>query len=154
MYCTRKDVERVFGRLNVSQWADLDANEDSEEIQDRIDYNIAQAGNQVNGDLGSSPYGTPFEDPYPDVIIYLTAIQTGVLLYMGRRIVTDDSENQVSAQQGLYQTIVDKINADTFKLLNVTRKSTKPIKVVKDLVNENEDAYFDSAFGTSCYRGR
>lgn len=152
MYCTRKDIERIYGKLNVSQWADLDGTADSDVIADRIQYNITQAGSRVDGDLGSSPYGTPFEEPYPDVIVYLTALQTGVLLYMGRRIVTDESENQVSAQQGLYQQLVDKINADTFKLLNVSRKSTKPIKVVEsveDLEYENEDPFFDIPCGTS-----
>lgn len=150
MYCSRKDIERAYGKNNVGRWADLDSNKDTEEIEDRIQYQIVQAGNEVDGDLSQSPYGTPFEEPYPDVIVYLCALKAGILLYMGRRIASDDLQNQVSQQQKHYQELVNKINADRFKILNVARRSTKPIKVVPNDDEETGNGFEDYYSGQPC----
>jgi len=141
----------VYGRINISQWADLDNDQDSEVIEDRVNYFIEQAGIMIDSLLDSSAYSVPFIDPYPDQIVYLTALKAGILLYDGRRVVNDETENQVSAQEKQFQSIIGRILADTYSLLGVSRKSTKPPKVVKyEDESEAAENLFDPFREASC----
>ena len=146
MYSTRDDVELVFGKTNIERWADLDNNSDSEYIQSRIDYFGEIAAEMVDGDLSQCAYSVPFAEPYPKIIIHLAALKQGMLLYDGRRVVDDENENQISAQEKEYEMLVDKINADTFSISGLSRNSTKPPKVVQD--STNDDTY--SEYATRC----
>lgn len=149
MYSTRREVEKIYGRSNVKQWADLENDGDSEVIQERIDYFGEIAEEELNGDLGQCPYSVPFVEPYPKIIIHLCALKQGILLYDGRRVVNDETENQVSAQEKRYRDLVNKINADTFKIKELERLSTKPPKVVPAEEDENGQSDY-SAFRTIC----
>lgn len=90
-YCTRTDVELVFGRNNVLKWADLDGDEDDDFIENRITTMIALAHEQTNDALRAGGYIVPVADPVPTSLSYQVAALAGVLLYESRGAI--DSEN-------------------------------------------------------------
>jgi hypothetical protein len=82
-YCSRADVELVFGIANVSKWADLDNEENATFIANRITTMIALAHEQLEDAIRHSSYDLPF-DPIPVAVTYHTACLAGVLLYESR----------------------------------------------------------------------
>lgn len=130
MYCERRQLNLVYGKLNIDRWADLDNSQDSGEIEERVNYAITQAEAYINGRLGSSPYTFPITlEAVPTIISHITAIKAGLILYDGRRVVADETESQVSAQQQEFEDYINRILSDTLKL-PLIRLSTKPPKVV------------------------
>lgn len=92
IYCTRLQVEAVFGRRNLESWADLDNNEDPDAIAAVIDSNLDYASDEVDSDLIFGPYNIPFVAPYPLPIVRLAALVTGIMTYDGRRITSPDKD--------------------------------------------------------------
>jgi len=84
-YAARSDVEDVFGVSNVSTWADLDNDEDSDKITARITRALTWAEAYIDGRLLNGPYGIPFSSA-PTVITDATATFAGVWLYEGRGV--------------------------------------------------------------------
>lgn len=149
MYCDKAQLEKIFGRLNIDRWADLDNTENSEDITERVAYMIEQATAYVDGRLGDSPYRFPItEESVPTVISHATALRAGTMLYDGRRVTKDETENQVSAQEDEFEDIINRILSDTLRL-PLIRLSTKPIKVQSHEDTENGNSY-DSAFKAPC----
>lgn len=84
-YCTRGDIENVFGRVNVAKWADLDNNGVVEDIELRINKAILWASGEVNSRLRRFVYVLPFETA-PVEIVDIVANLAGVWLYENRGI--------------------------------------------------------------------
>ncbi len=80
-YCTRDDVEALFGAVNVREWADLDSNGDDSVIDAAVTAEANAASNYLDERLASSGYVVPFEDPVPDSVKHHAALKAGVLLY-------------------------------------------------------------------------
>jgi phage gp36-like protein len=86
-YCTRSDIEMIFGAKNVALWADLDATEDATDIDNRIQAAINVATAEVDSILSSGPFRLPIADSpttTPTLIREVTATLAGVYLYEGR----------------------------------------------------------------------
>ena len=109
---------------------------------------ILQAQAYIDGRLMRSAYAIPFADPVPSVISHCTALQTGIMLYSARRIVSDATENQVAAQEKEVENYLSRILADTL-LLPLPRKSTIPPKV-SSYEDENVGAEYDPAWTAAC----
>lgn len=88
-YCEKQDVYDMFGQVNVSKWADLDNDKDSEKIDARIDRAINWGESEVESLLRRSVYDLPItnvQDEVPAEITHITASLAGVYLYENRGI--------------------------------------------------------------------
>lgn len=83
-YCARADVERMFGAGTVLKWADLD-NDNSTDIDDRIDAACEWATHYIDGVLAESPYDVPFTT-VPTMVKEIAIALAGVQLYEGRGV--------------------------------------------------------------------
>ena len=92
-YCTRQDVELVFGTKNVIAWADLDNEADATFIEDRITTIIALAHELTNDALREGAYTIPIVAPVPTSLTYNVAGLAGVLLYESRGAVDAESDD-------------------------------------------------------------
>lgn len=92
-YCTRTDVELVFGQTNVLKWADLDNSGNSSFITNRITTMIALAHEQTNDALRAGGYNVPILAPIPTTLAYQVASLAGVLLYESRGAIDSESED-------------------------------------------------------------
>ena len=93
MYCSRSDVEDVFGPDNVKKWADLNNNGDETEINDRITRAITVVTNTFNDFWRGGPYELPItESGAAASIVHHAACLAGVLLYEWRGIEDFDEE--------------------------------------------------------------
>jgi hypothetical protein len=107
-YCTRADIEAVFGPLNVSRWADLD-NDNSVDVTDpdthavtlgKISLRIANAIAVVSAELETkfrrSRYTVPFtadgDAGMPADFVNLVATLAGVWLYEKRGVEDYDED--------------------------------------------------------------
>ena len=84
-YCSRSDIEDVFGVANVATWADLDNNDDSQLSYARITKSIALATAEVDERLRGGASIIPFTF-VPDTIVNAAANLAGVWLYESRGI--------------------------------------------------------------------
>ena len=92
-YCTRQDVELIFGKSSVRTWADVDNEGDEDFISDRILTMIALAHEQTNDGLRNGGYVVPFTPPRPASLVYNVAALAGVLLYESRGAIDADNED-------------------------------------------------------------
>ncbi len=85
-YAVRVDVEKMYGKLNVERWADLDNNKFVTDIDDRITAMITQARNWIDARLTLGPYDvTSFASSEP-ILNRLNSMLAGVFLYENRGI--------------------------------------------------------------------
>lgn len=90
-YCTRQDVERRWGIVNVHVWADLDNDNDEKKIQAQIDWAILSATSRIESDFASYIYKIPF-NPVPLEVRRHAAALAGVELFNCRAMAaTNDS---------------------------------------------------------------
>jgi phage gp36-like protein len=82
-YCVRADIEAIYGKIEVTKWADLDNDGDTASITVRITNAIARADAQIDDTLRDGPYTVPFTT-VPQTIADLSAYLAGVLLYEAR----------------------------------------------------------------------
>lgn len=84
-YCTRSDIEIMFGAMNVSRWADLDNSGSDADINARITRAIDVATQEVDSILAGSPIRVPIPSGrVPPLIRDVTAAIAGVILYESR----------------------------------------------------------------------
>ena len=84
-YCTRDDIEDLFGPLNVAKWADLDNSQVAETIAARIERAIAVATDRIDSRLRNGPYRLPVSNPQ-ETLVNLCAQLAGVWLYESRGV--------------------------------------------------------------------
>ncbi len=132
VYCTRQNVEDIYGPDNVIKWADLDNDRDSNKIEDRIVCIIDKATEEIECRLRDGPYKIPFIAPFDKVITDICARLTGVMLYELRGIQDSDSKNDdLLWHRKQVDQVIDGIMARKYRLVtNVTllREST-PVAV-------------------------
>ena len=90
MYCTRADIEVLFGIANVQQWANLESGDVTDPavltaIAARIALAIADGQALVDARLLSGPYEVPFVT-VPRIIAKINARLAGVDLYESRGV--------------------------------------------------------------------
>jgi len=91
-YCSRDDVEDIYGIANVARWADLENNEDEDEIGARELKARQKAYTELNSLMRNKRYVTPFTAPLPDEIVELAATYAGLWLYESRGAVDQDEQ--------------------------------------------------------------
>ncbi len=84
-YCTRSDIEDLFGPLNVAKWADLDNDQDATAIASRIARAIAVATARIDDRLRGGPYSLPIVGD-PPTLVNLAASLAGLWLYESRGV--------------------------------------------------------------------
>jgi hypothetical protein len=130
-YCTVKDVVTVFGRRNISSWADIDNTGNSKEARDtqdeRIAYFIVVAAEQLNARLRNRAYqehlklsDVPPEErtDTPHLIKHLNAVLTGLLMFDAR--VTNYSAEEPQQSLRTYrqwsESVIEDLNTGAMKL--------------------------------------
>lgn len=90
-YCTRAQIEAVFGVSEVQKWADLDEDADGDandaDVVARIARAIAVASAEIDDFVRGMPYVTPLADAdgnTPTTIENIAATMAGVWLYEAR----------------------------------------------------------------------
>lgn len=89
-YCTRTDMENIWGVQNISEFADMDNDAESATIATRIATAITWATAEVDDFLRVANYKIPCvgmsgtAEITPTTVTYLTAIIAGVFLYEAR----------------------------------------------------------------------
>jgi len=84
-YCTRSDIEDLFGSVNVVQWADMDNGQDADTITARIARAIAVCSARIDDRLRGGPYTLPILGD-PATLVNLCASLAGVWLYESRGV--------------------------------------------------------------------
>lgn len=108
------DLESAYGSVNIAKWADPNNTQSAVVIAARVTWSIELAADYINGRLVHSGYDVPFED-VPELIVKLTAMQAGMLLYDTRRVVSDERD-QVSAQRKMIDSYIRQIMRGQLKL--------------------------------------
>lgn len=97
-YSIRLDAETIFGAANLAKWADADNTQNGAAIAARILRAQQSSYAKINDELRNLHYAIPFSAPYPQQIIDLEAMFTGIWLYsMPRGMV----EGEAGAEQML-----------------------------------------------------
>ncbi len=123
-YCTRSDIERIFGAANVTRWADLDSNGDTQAIAERISGAISAASAEVDSILAGSPIRVPLAT-VPVLIREVTASLAGVLLYEGRGTQGVSVEGGQVVHPYIFKrqwavSVLEELKAGRRRLVNVT----------------------------------
>jgi len=84
-YCTRSDIEDLFGPLNVAKWADLDNDQDAAAIAARVARAIEVATAKIDDRLRGGPYSLPIVGD-PPTLVNLAASLAGLWLYESRGV--------------------------------------------------------------------
>lgn len=95
-YCTRQDIEDVFGPDNVAKWADIQNNANGDHIAGRIGQAILWATAEIDDRLREGPYELPIVT-VPRTIVDLTAQFAAVWLYESRGV--EDFNPETGAAQ-------------------------------------------------------
>lgn len=116
---TRKDIEQIFGRENVSRWADLDNDKDQDKIQERIENSLADSLDYIYGRI-KGRYGDaiPFTNT-PRIIKYMNALYAGMMLYDSRLIVSENqARDQVSRHRKDFRRLIREILSGQLRLID------------------------------------
>ena len=105
-YATRTDVEVVYGKHNVRLWADVDNDNDTARIEERITWANNLAKEKVDTFMRGGHYEIPFVTPYPVLIVNLAAMIAGTILYDARRLIdSSDDGDEISPQRRMINQI-------------------------------------------------
>ena len=88
-YCTKSQIEDIFGATSIADFADIDNDESAVTIAARIARAIAVASEQVDDAMRQSVYTLPLTssaDATPLVIVDIAAKLAGCWLYEARGI--------------------------------------------------------------------
>lgn len=142
-YCTKDDLDMRFGSRNISTWADLDGDADSEKILNKISYAISTTYGFINSYLNKSKYAVPLETSegeVPDVIRQLAVDMTGMWLWTNRGIV-DQDEKSASVYFSLKKSIQRTLGS-------ILRGRTEIDAVCKDGIDTDVDTPYVEASDT------
>ena len=136
-YCTRSDIEDLFGVVNVAKWADLDNDADATKIAARIARAITGASASIDDRLRDSLYVLPITGS-PSTLVNLCASLAGVWLYECRgsqdmNEVTGQPMHRLSWHRNRAEQTLRELKAGTIRLdaTTVGSGTTAPM-VVKD----------------------
>lgn len=126
-YCDRDDIEAIYGRANVAKWADLDNTGNATLIASRISYACDVASEQLDSMLIGGPYGLPFEEPYPVLIVDLAARLAAYRLYQGRAA-DDEGDGKLDFASIKKEVMSDiaKVRAGTMRINGLEDVSRVP----------------------------
>lgn len=136
-YCTRSDIEDVYGIENVKKWADLDSNGDSERIAARILRSISFADDRIDNSLRDGLYAVPFASPVPTTIARLSAEIAGLWLYEARG--AEDVDEVTGIPRHRYRHRSQEISRELRKIqAGQIRLNATTVRLVPEVI-EDED---------------
>jgi hypothetical protein len=107
-YCSRTDVEAIFGAANILKWADPDNTGDSGIIDDRITYCCNLATTYIDSRLRGGLYVIPFDPTAPADVTEVAARRCGIILYQNRGPAELNAMGNVVNLMGNHQKEIDK----------------------------------------------
>ena len=120
-YATKQNLYNKYGQVNIDLWADLDNDEVVESIEVRIAESIREASESyVDAWLAESRYPVPFSSPYPSLVVTLTTLQAGVLLYDAFQVIRSVRRDEVTHQRKQIKLILRGIKSSNLKILDPT----------------------------------
>lgn len=122
-YCSRVDIENIYGKTNVNKWADIDSDGNLQTIDSRINWALQLSYDVVNSKLEGGIYKTPLTGRYP-LIISTQAQLAAVHLYESRGLTnfnenTGQMEHQLSQGKGWALKNLSAIRAGTIRVPGV-----------------------------------
>ena len=114
------DLDRVFGRINIQNWADADNEDDKIQRDVRIDWANEYAEQEFLGRLADGPYDHLIvRTTKPKMAILICTCIAGIHLYDTRRVI-DSSENtdRVAKQRKNADRWIRQIMAGQLKLID------------------------------------
>lgn len=125
-YVTRDNLNARFGADNVTKWADLDDDGDTEKIALTISEAIADVSSYVDSRLRGGPYRVPFDEgTVPREIVDIVTALVGERLYDPRQT-TDAEKPTVSRETRRAEQMLTSILSGTLKLDSTRRNSRVP----------------------------
>ena len=86
-YCTRENVEEVYGEDNIRDWADINGTGDPIQIAARIEWTCKKAFTRINARLMRRNFALPFDDDaIPGVITDVASELAGYYMYSARML--------------------------------------------------------------------
>ena len=117
-YSSRLQLEIMFGCVNIQKWADLDGKNNSNDVEERINFYLDQAEEYINSRLVNGKYAIPFVS-VPKFITYLTTMCAGIYLYDGRQVRDSENTDQVSRHRKMFKTYIRQLVAGQILLLDL-----------------------------------
>lgn len=93
-YCTRSDLEAMFGVANIAMWADLDNDGDAGKITARITWAIELATDELKSRMRVLTYDISTVSSSL-LVVNAVARRAGDLLYSPRSVSDEDSEKDL-----------------------------------------------------------
>lgn len=150
-YCSRTDIEKIFGKANVLRWASLDNNEDADTIDERISNVCNFATEYVNSRLTFGRYVVPFPS-VPTLIVYMTAMFAGVQLHDGRVVINDrDAKDSVFRPRRDFDRYIRQIQKGQLKLLDPTTETALEVRgrnvpaTVTERTGDEDEEFWEQA---------
>ncbi len=108
-YCTREDVDLVYGQETIYDWADINGNDDGERVKKRIQWAIDRACRRIDSRLRCRDFDLPF-DPVPLEICDIAAQLAGYYLWFARMLdKTDKAKDNLSHMQDDAEGMINEI---------------------------------------------
>lgn len=124
IYTSRTILERYFGKENIRIWADLNGNEDDNEIELVVFQAGSDASRILDSMLATSYYSVPFESPCPRLIQYLTSLKAGCMLYSTRGLGIESLDKLIHNREKEFLSYLDSINTGRILLEGGTSNVT------------------------------
>lgn len=115
-YATIADLEQVFGKHNVRQWADINNTKNKTEEDTRMQWALDEATDELDERLRRSAYQFPVTTtPVPKLLVRNVCYLAGRLLYESRGIVDQEqAEYGKLLDKRVNQFVSDLINRKVF----------------------------------------
>lgn len=131
-YAQREDVEQIYGKSNVSKWADLDSKNSLVDIDSRVTYALETTRERLHDRLRGGPLSLPVASPYPRTLVVLQAMMTGVWLYEARGVTdNDEGKHALMWHRKEIERVIADIHAGKLRLDTSDAPCNVPI-VVKE----------------------
>ncbi len=97
-YCTEAQIKNVFGTTNVDNWSDLDNDQGTSTMADRVTQAIAVASERIDDAARTMEYRIPLVQTAdgtttPITIVDLAATLAGIWLYEARGVMDFDQRS-------------------------------------------------------------
>jgi len=121
-YATRTDVENVFGKGNVTKWADVEGENNATFVTTRVTEALSYADERVDDMLRDGPYVLPLQKTdgtTPRTVRDCAAKLAGLWLYESRGIREEADESSPSPLSRMAKNVertLDSINAGLIRL--------------------------------------
>lgn len=133
-WTSRRELEDMFGRENVRTWADLENEDDDDDVLRRVRWVVRWATSEARTRLGRTRYRSL--DCAPDVLRQATTRLAGVLLYESRGVKDADGDGNPVHRLRWHRTEADKffrrVKADQVDLGTVRTVTSIPQIIDED----------------------